>query len=241
MRDMRTIYEDELFNEALKKFKNTSSCKWSIFKDSFIKFVESKCPICEDTLNRYDDIDHFRPKAKGKYSFLECCYKNYMIMCSDCNRAYKNSKFPLYDSFKAENMKELESEKPLLTNPTFDNIYDLFELEFLTTIKSKKSILIIKPKDNLNDYEYQKALKTIEVYGIGDCDENSKIDDCRIEILEQHFEKFLKLAKVVDKYFKDKTNKLYKRRVGNILKEFPKLRSYGLYQFIIKNQFKISV
>jgi len=104
MRDMRGIEKQESFKDAKKKFIKSFSgdcsdethCHWRLFKKAFLEFSKCKCPICEDTLNKYDDIDHYRPKNAG-YEFLRCCCDNYMIMCSDCNRTHKYTDFPLDD------------------------------------------------------------------------------------------------------------------------------------------------
>jgi len=244
MIDMREIYQDKAFQRAELifngKYKNTNNCKWSIFKYPFLKFSKNKCPICEDTINAYDDIDHYRPKGQGLYPFLECCNRNYMIMCNDCNRRYKKTKFPLYSNFKAKNINEVHLEKPLLVNPMHDDIYELFELVFMNTVSSKK-ILILRPKDGLTDYLKKKAEKTISVYGIGNCDENSAVNECRIEVLIGHYDRFLEFAKIAKKYFEDKNEK-NEKKLTKLLKERKDcLERYGFYQFVMKNQFKIAV
>jgi len=248
MIDMRTIYYKKDFQEALviftdklnKECKDNNNCTWSIFKQSFLNFTKNKCPICEDTINKWDDTDHYRPKDKTKYPFLECCYQNYMIMCTACNREYKKTEFPLYDGFKAKNIKDIAKEKPLLINPTHNNIFELFELNFIISDKTNRKILIIQAKENLSDYQQKQAEKTIEVYGIGNCDENNKIDNCRIEVLELHYEKFLKLAKLFREYYKDEKNKRNKVKLRKLLDEQPKLKYYGFYEFIKRKQFKIN-
>ncbi len=248
MIDMRRIYFDDSFNTALNKFngklskncKEVDNCKWSEFKNSFLKFSKYKCPICEDTVNSHADIDHYRPKAKHLYPFLECCYQNYMIMCTDCNRRYKRMDFPLYNNEpRATCIEEIKNEKPLLVNPTHDDIYELFEILFLRT-SSSKNVLILKPKDELTGHLLEKANMTIKTYGIGNCDENDKIDGCRIEVLENHYEKFLDLANLAKNYFKNDTL-INKRKLAVYLKDKPKLKSYGLYNFIIKDQFEIAI
>ena len=229
MIDMREIYTNKDFQDSVDKFLKDNSCKWSIFKKSFLKFSNHKCPICEDSLNRYDDIDHFRPKNMG-YKFLECCYKNYMIMCSDCNRNHKGREFKLDSDFIATSKNDISKEKPLLINPTTDNIFDFFQLIFLQ--QGEKLLLEIYPKDELdkNTYQYRQALNTIETYGIGFCLDNPKVDGCRINILEEHYEKFYPLAKARQKG---------KKEFLKLLKTMPKRAEYGFVKFIAKEQFKI--
>jgi len=252
MIDMRNIYFDDNFNKALsifnskltKKPTESSECDWSLFKESFLEFTQYKCPICEDRVKRYDDIDHFRPKGEKKillYPFLKCCYQNYMVMCSECNRFYKKAQFPLYDEFKADKVEDIIHEKPLLVNPTHDDIFELFELEFKIINKTNKGALVIKPKDGLDHYQQQKAMTTIKLYGIGSCDENNLIDNCRIDLLELHYEQFYQLAIVFKKYFKEKSNNRNKIKIKKMLDNKPKLKKYGFYQFIIKNQFTLAI
>ena len=237
MRCMRGIEKEEDFIKAKEKFaknftKNCSDendCNWSLFKQTFLNFSKNKCPMCEDTLNRYDDIDHYRPKKAG-YEFLRCCCDNYMIMCSDCNRTHKYTSFPLDSDFMAIDKSSLNQEKPLLINPRIDNVLEYFELYFLRSGESL--ILEIRPNKGLNpnSYNYRRAKKTIEVYGLGYCKDNSKIDGCRINIFENHYEHLIDLAKA--------------RVQGTIaflkeLKRKPKRAEYGFVKFIAKEQFKI--
>jgi hypothetical protein len=247
MIDMRNIYHDKAFQDALLIFngklidqcKNISDCKWSVFKKPFLEYTQYKCPICEKQIGMYSDIDHYRPKGDGLYPFLKCCYQNYMIMCDDCNREYKKTQFPLYNNFKATNINEVYLEKPLLVNPMHDDIYELFELVFVNTVSSKK-ILILKPKDGLSDYLKKKAETTISVYGIGNCDENSNIKGCRIHVLETHYEMFLELAKLQKEYLEDNSVR-NKQKLAKLLKNKTTLSRYGFYNFIKMNQFKIAV
>ena len=163
-----------------------------------------------------------------------------MIMCRDCNRAHKRTSFPLYTNFKATNITQVPNEFPLIANPTHDNIFELFILKFIVSEKSNKRILILQQKDGLSDYQKEKAKVTIDIYGIGNCDVNKKIDNCRIEILELHYEKFIEFAKATKTYFNDKTNKEKRKKIAKILKQNPKLTSFGFYHFIINNQFEIA-
>lgn len=237
MRDMRKIEECKDFKEAQSKFiKNFSKdctdetkCNWSLFKQTFLGFAKNRCPLCEDTLNKYDDIDHYRPKNAG-YEFLKCCCDNYMIMCSDCNRTHKYMDFPLDDNFVATNKFTIEEEKALLINPRVDNILDYFELHFLRSGESL--ILEIRPNKNLDisTYEYRRAKKTIEIYGLGYCKDNEKIDGCRINIFENHYEHFIDLAKA-----RQKSKLVFMQEV----KLKPKRAEYGFIEFIAKEQFEI--
>lgn len=233
---MREVHNTESFKEAKDKFQKRFNgkdcseireCDWSLFKEAFYDFSKYKCPICEDNLSKYDDIDHYRPKSE--YEFLECCCENYLAMCADCNRAYKWSRFPL-DGEKAKSIEELKDEKPLLVNPRKDDILEYFELLFVMRKNSKK-VLELTPKQGINEQKRKMAEETIKTYGIGFCDENKKIDGCRINVLEKHFEDFFQLAKAREKSIKSFLAKLDKS---------PKKREYGFINFIAKGQFTIS-
>lgn len=250
MIDMREIYVNKLFQEALEKFNikqldgdctNVSECKWKVFKKAFLEFANSKCPICEKLIDEYSHIDHYRPKDKTLYPFLECCYQNYMLMCPVCNSTYKKTDFPLYgkSQIRAKNKTEIVKEYPLIINPMHDDIYELFELHFINTIKGK-SILILNPREGLDEYKKAKAEKTIAFYGIGNCDNNDKMSSCRIDLLEEHYERFLDFAKLSKEYLTQRTEK-NKKKLAEYIKDKPNIKKYGFYKFIIKNQFKIAV
>ena len=238
MKSMIGIEKEADFIKAKEKFiKNFKDncidevdCSWSHFKEAFLKFSKYRCPICEDTLNKYDDIDHYRPKVE--YEFLRCCCDNYIIMCSDCNRTHKYTSFPLDNDFIASSKGLIEEEKPLLINPRVDNIFDYFELHFLRSGESL--ILEIRPYIKLNrkSYEYRRAKKTIEVYGLGYCKENKKIDGCRINIFENHYEHLIDLAKAREKSALDFMKELKRK---------PKRAEYGFVKFIAREQFIIAV
>lgn len=218
--------------EDKKKCEDEENCDWSLFKESFLKFTQSRCPICEHKLTKYDDIDHFRPKKAG-YTFLRCCCDNYMIMCDDCNRSYKRTSFPRYDSFKAITRETISKEKALLINPREDNIYEYFELLFISHSEGT-SLLEIKVKKGLSAYQEAKAKTTIEIYGIGNCHNHTKIDSCRIEILEKHFDDFIELAEAKAKNDDEEfTTILNSRRMR-------KSKEYGFVEFIKRKQFKIN-
>ena len=237
MRCMRNIENETDFIDAKDKFikkfskncEDETLCHWKLFKRAFLKFSKYKCPICEDTLNKYDDIDHYRPKKAG-YGFLRCCCDNYMIMCSDCNRTHKYTSFPLDNDFVATDKSSIEQEKPLLINPRVDNVFDYFELHFLRSGESL--ILEVRPYTKLNktSYEYRRAKKTIEVYGLGYCRKNSKIDGCRINIFENHYEHLIELAKAREKGIEEFIKELEKK---------PKRKEYGFVKFIAREQFEI--
>lgn len=238
---MRGIEKKQAFKDAkeifIKSFTDKEKCEdeekcfWSVFKDVFLSFSKNKCPICEDSLNKYDDIDHYRPKKAG-YDFLRCCCDNYMIMCSDCNRTHKYISFPLYGEFKASSKYEVIDEKPLLVNPREDNIYEYFDLYFRKTIKGKY-LLELQAREGLSEYQNKKAETTIEIYGIGNCENNLKVDSCRLEILENHYDDFIELAEAKEKDDDKKFEKVLNSR------RMRKKKESGFVAFIKLKQFKL--
>jgi hypothetical protein len=238
MKDMRGIYYDSDFvtqGESFDKKYLDKDCsgKWSEFKEFFLRFTDYKCPICERPIDNYADIDHYRPKNAG-YPFLKCRYRNYMIMCADCNRGYKRTYFPLHnESKRATCEEELEHEKPLIVNPCVDNIYDLFELDFRVSVKGVKILVLVPHRDLLPDsYEYLKALESIRFYGLGDCDGTNSIKDCRISLLKGHYFIFNELLEA----FLDREENMQKFEK---IKEKVKNLNYGYYEFIAKGQFSV--
>jgi len=243
MIDMSALYEHEDYEEALSTF-NSSSCKWSLFTDVHMKVSKNRCPICEYLFDenseiRRDDkngnnlliptIDHYRPKNIEFYPFLKCDHKNYLLMCFECNSSYKKSKFPLYNSnIRASNKDELLDEKPLIVNPIFDDVYELFTLVF-RQISNGRKVLELKPKES-SGYLHNKALETIKVFGLGNCEvyrhTDTNIHNCRIEVLVSHFGKFYRIAKVMNSEKKEDM----KKRIQD---------SSGFLQFIAREQFEI--
>ncbi|HRF57626.1 MAG TPA: hypothetical protein PLV58_09540, partial [Campylobacterales bacterium] len=209
-----------------KECYEVDECNWSEFKQAFLKFSKNKCPICEIQINQYADIDHYRPESK--YEFLKCCCYNYMIMCSSCNRKHKHASFPLNNA-KANNIDEVGNEEPLLVNPRKENVFDYFKLVFVMR-EHGKLVLEIAPKDGLAGAELQKAKETIKIYGIGNCEEDTRIDDCRIDLFEQHYENFIELAEA---------RKTSREKFLELLKNKPKKKDYGFVGFIAKGQFEI--
>ena len=243
MIDMSALYGHKEYQNALDKFSH-SPCRWNIFTDVQMKVSKKRCPICEYLFDenaeiRREDkngknlliptVDHYRPKNQQFYPFLRCDHKNYLLMCFECNSSYKKSKFPLYGStIRATNKNELINEKPLIVNPIIDDVYALFILVFKQTNSGKK-ILELKPKES-SGYLYEKALETIKVFGLGNCEVYKHLDEnihnCRIEVLVSHFGSFYNFAKIMSSPQKA----LFKEKIKN---------SSGFLQFIAREQFEI--
>ena len=258
MIDMSKLYEHEDYEDALESFNsredinNCDHTHWSLFKDIHLSISKNRCPICECLLNNTvtrptnnnpsdtaytvtATIDHFRPQEY--YSFLRCNHKNYLLMCSECNNIYKGNSFPIYDnSERATNESEIENEPHLIVNPITDNLLELFVLVFKQT-SSGKCILELKPKED-SGYKHEKALETIKLFGLGDCEinrhSNDNVHNCRISILESHFGVFFNFVKALKEG--DKRKSLLELRNNK-----NKFEKYGFFDFIKNNQFEILV
>jgi len=247
---MSSLYEHNDYQTTLETFEeqvNHGDCtfiNWKPFKSIHKDITKNKCPICECLLdgslrrmtNRGSQevkatLDHYRPQEY--YPFLKCDDKNYILMCSECNAEYKKSKFPLFplNSLRWSEEQFVE-ENPLIVNPILDNPLEIFDLVFRLSSRGKKVLELI-PKESTG-YLYAKALETIQVFGLGDCEENkhenSNIHNCRIELLEKHYDRFYALAKA---------RKVGKDEFLEVLKEHPENYHYGFTKFIAKEQFEI--
>jgi hypothetical protein len=249
MIDMSALYGHDEYQDALDIF-NASSCKWSSFINVHTKVSKNKCPICESPLDGsatrisnsgnaltiHATIDHYRPQKH--YNFLKCNHKNYLLMCSECNNIYKGSEFPLHTSTptRATNKDEIESEKPLIVNPIHDDLLELFVLVFKRSAAGGV-LLELKPKASTG-YLYKKALETIKLFGLGDCEtnrhSNNNVHSCRISILQSHYNIFYTFAKALKDGDKFKASLELKTKRG-------RFENYGFFEFIKKNQFEILV
>ena len=239
---MHGLHDLPDYRSALEIFLSTKN--WRCFLPVYLQKTIQKCPICEVMLDNSitrntkkgrtttikPTIDHYRPTKL--YSFLEYNHKNFILMCRDCNQHYKQHSFPLYPggSIRAETIDQLNTEKPLIINPIFDDPLVLFDLVFNLHPDGRKT-LELTPIQNLNDYLTKKAWITINLFKLGNCDMATEhpIDRCRIEIHTTNYELFLKLALARDN----------KKQFTLILKDNPKLKDYGFFRFLLHRQFKI--
>ena len=248
MIDMSTLYEHDDYEIALERF-HTSDCKWSSFVDVHIKVSKNRCPICESPLDgsvtRLSNsgniviidatVDHYRPQKY--YSFLKCTHENYLLMCSECNNIYKGSQFPLHSStpIRATEEENIKDEKPLIVNPIYDDLLELFILVFR---RSGEELLLELKAKSTTGYLYEKALETIRLFGLGDCEinrhQNESVYSCRINVLQSHFGVFYEFAKALNEGNREKA--LLELRANKDIFE-----NYGFYEFIKRNQFVVSV
>jgi uncharacterized protein (TIGR02646 family) len=149
-------------------------------KEKLVDKYAHKCAYCEKTVTKYDDIEHFRPKAEvtediphGGYYWLGFIWSNFLVACNECNRTgAKGNKFPvtgtritvpyidfanpksIADFFKICHIEALESEERLLLHPVLDNPDDHLEFEANGGVKPKNGSSM--------------GRNSIEVYGLND-------------------------------------------------------------------------
>lgn len=253
MIDMRGLHKHPYYPYILSQFNQSFSTdcthiSWKIFKDLHLSVTKNRCPICEcildgsetrasnsGTMTISPTIDHFRPKASNLYPLLKCDDKNYLLMCKDCNEAYKGNLFPLYNnqvrdttSTKTQN---ITTEKPLIANPIYDDLLELFILVFTYTSNSKK-VLELKPKHE-SGYLYEKAKETIKVFNLGNYDvnkhHNKNVQNFRTILFHNHYSKFYEFVEALNS---KNMQKAYR------LKNLHNLENYGFYTFIQSKQFE---
>lgn len=260
MIDMRTLYQHSDYPVALQSFNSSTRPKrWSEFKGVHLKITNHRCPVCECSLKAGEllarnsgpvetsevevseevdyerphtevsaTVDHYRPQKY--YSFLEYEHKNYILMCSECNNIYKGAEFPLFPSqaSRATCVEQLATEQPLIANPVSDNIYNLFKV-VTRQLPSSRKVLELAPKHDTG-YLHEKALETIKLFGIGDCEvnahSNANVKALRVNLLRSHFSIF---EKFINAHIH---NDVAKMRAEI---EEKNLTSYGFFQLILAN------
>jgi uncharacterized protein (TIGR02646 family) len=98
------------------RFRRTASYKAIRKQLSIDAGARERCFYCSDSLGT--DIEHYRPKAT--YCNLAFDYRNFLLVCTACNRA-KGSRFPIDGDGN-----------PLLLDPAFDDPWDSLFLDETT-------------------------------------------------------------------------------------------------------------
>jgi len=246
MIDMSELYNHADYAGALANFNQMRYSKWSIFQHVHLAVSNDKCPICECSLKPESEqirlsnvgrevvinatIDHYRPQ--DLYLFLKFAHENYILMCSDCNNEYKKAKFPLLNNtVRGVCANTIMNESPLIVNPINDDLLELFQIE-LVLHSSGKKVLELKPKAT-EGYLLDKAIETIKVFGLGDCENNlhnnTSVHNCRITLLNSHFKKFELFIKALDEKNAEQAFHEFKTK---------QLSLYGFTKLIINKQYK---
>lgn len=221
---------------ASKDFPNVWSKE---LKETLWKKQGMRCCICEVDflLTHSTDIEHYRPK--NEYWWLAYDYNNYYLACSECNRKYKETQFPLFDESTRVNYlsrKNIKQELPLLINPFFDEPLDYFKIHFRTASNSKKNIIVLMPKEKAsNSYNYLKAKTSIDTYNL----DLSEYFFTRHEIFRKFFNKLIKVAvhREVLKHRPKQFAKFYKEYISQ--DDRRELHSLGLMKMVRTKQFII--
>jgi len=164
-------------------------------KEKLLDIYSHCCAFCEGRVNKYDDIEHFRPKHgitdESKhigYYWLGFVWSNLLLACDECNRSFKQNNFPIegsrvlyppaadppdYQAFYKEchiQSPVLVAEKPLLLHPVLDNPAEYLEFHADGTVTARDAKL--------------KGKKSIQHYGLSDWQKRSILIDDRKEIVE---------------------------------------------------------
>jgi uncharacterized protein (TIGR02646 family) len=159
-------------------------------KKSLLSLFHNCCAFCESRVNKYDDIEHFRPKHEitgvntEGYYWLSVVWSNLLMACKVCNSDYKKNNFPVQGSrvtlpqyanlnefFTKTPIQKLSNEKPLLIHPVLDNPDKYLVFEENGTVL---------PKNN-----HPKGINSIQFYGLSDWDNRPILIQDRKYIVEE--------------------------------------------------------
>lgn len=260
MINMSTLHSHQDYVFVLSEFNRRAKSvgAWKIFKNVHMLVSKHKCPICEcpldGSIQRFSNngitilqptIDHFRPKDVSLYPNLQYDHENYILMCSDCNNAYKGNLFPLHSSTPVRNVTALKTsdiidERPLIVNPIFENPFDLFKI-ILRYSNSGKKVLELIPK-HTSGYLKEKAEETIKIFSLGKSDDTGhchssiNVQTCRIDLLYHHFTKFNAITSILRGRNLSALTPIEQKRVFQATKRLG-LREYGFFEFIINSNY----
>jgi hypothetical protein len=102
-------------------------------KSELAEMQNNKCCYCEDRPQqpKFRDVEHYRPKAL--YWWLAWTWENLLYSCTDCNREWKRSQFPLDNEGMRLIAEDIPpgAEHPLILDPSDPAIDPLDEIRFL--------------------------------------------------------------------------------------------------------------
>lgn len=201
-------------NSALYHLKN-------IYKD--------KCAYCESKRTKLD-VDHYRPKdaisvkdEKSHNGYYWLCYEwsNLIYVCKECNRDYKNTRFPITKK-RVYDTKILSAKKLTAKNTGLQNL------------NKTEAPLILNPEEkdfnplNYIEFDSNGVPKGTDLIGRGNATiEIMKLD--RPDLVEERFlelESFISLAMV----------SMYNTYIETKNKTFVKKELQRLFNGIIKSE-----
>jgi hypothetical protein len=167
---------------------------------------------------------------------------NYIILCADCNRAYKKTLFPILGTKATDATVNLNDEQPLIINPLADNPFDYFKLILLekgdSMTTNNMRIWLIPISSDKDSYEYNKATETIETFNLN----NSRIDKSdysnRVPLSRRVYHSLIDLANKQVAYETNKT----KQNLEQFFKQIKRTKeNHGgsWVQFILEGKFEI--
>jgi len=138
------------------------------------------CAYCEDELRKTGlPLDHFRPKAAVRdraqrkvadgYWWLTWSWENLLRACGTCNdQQHKGNQFPLHDDTERLGVMEAPPgrERALLIDPTREDPMDLIEFRIQGRDVDGNDQWKPFPRRGRTQAEAQRALQTIEVFGL---------------------------------------------------------------------------
>jgi uncharacterized protein (TIGR02646 family) len=153
-------------------------------KVSLFNIFGSCCAYCEEKVDNYAPIEHFRPKHEitgvntEGYYWLGCHWTNFLLSCNPCNSSFKKNNFPITgirasimvsnpvnrDVFYANGhilSASLQAEQALLLHPVLDNPDDYLMFEEDGTVSAKNGNL--------------KAITSIECYGLSNWEKRQEL------------------------------------------------------------------
>lgn len=214
---------------------------WGVLKPIFVQVVSKHCPICSASLGRYNgDVDHYRPKSL--YQWLAYEFLNYILLCADCNRAYKRALFPILGTRATPNTVNLNDEQPLIINPLMDNPFDYFKLKLLSkggsSVTNNMRIWLVPSSSDKDSYAYKRAIATIETFNLDNSrpDKNNYSD--RVSLSQKVCNSLIDLANKKIRYDANKNPQNFKQFINQI-KKTKENHGGSWLQFILEGKFEI--
>ena len=214
---------------------------WSRLKPTFVQVVSKHCPICSSPAVRYnEDIDHYRPKSLYKWLAYE--FSNYIIICADCNRAYKRIRFPIFGTKATEANKDLKQEQPLLINPLIDKPTDFFKILLFEKGGSIRTnhmrFKLVPQRTDKKSYEYQKVIETVDTFNLDNSRKDKHNYSDRVPLSRRVYNSLKDLARKKQLYDENKSPQNEKKYINQI--RITKESHGGSWlQFILEGKFEI--
>lgn len=121
--ELQTVREDGLAKarSALAAGEAPDLTGYQPYRRPLRQAQRSKCAWCERWAEeRFEDVEHYRPRHL--YWWLTWTWSNLLFSCSECNRSWKRSQFPLARGQRLVAEQDPPGkERPLLLDPSIDD------------------------------------------------------------------------------------------------------------------------